>query len=162
MEAKGCAQPMSWTNARRSFYWALRSKLALSMHISHIHHASPNLSHAAAEREIMNLLPSHVTSNQRGKDSQVMAEALEVVDLAEIIHDLRTAHVANEMLHLVRGTERGRVQVLAGVGAKAGLAGLVSMVGSLTTEEKTALAAALQAAGSQERSPGPPSYAAAT
>jgi acetyl-CoA carboxylase/biotin carboxylase 1 len=162
MEAKGCAQPISWTNARRSFYWALRSKLALSKHTSHIHHASPNLSYAAAEREIMNLLPSHVTSNPRGKDTQVVAEALEAVDLTEVLHHLRTAHVANEMLHLVRGTNRGRVQTLAGVGAKAGLAGLVSMVGSLTTEEKTALAAALEAAGTQERSPGPPSYAAAT
>ena len=158
MEAKGCAQPMSWANARRSFYWALRSKLALSKHISHIHHASPNLSHTAAEREIINLLPSHITPNPRGTDSQVMAEALEAVDLTELLHSLRTAHVANEMLHLVRGTEGGRGQTLAGVGTKAGLEGLVSMVGSLTTEEKATLAAALQA----ERSPGPPSYAAAT
>jgi acetyl-CoA carboxylase/biotin carboxylase 1 len=162
MQAKGCAQPMKWTNARRSFYWALRSKLALAKHISHIHHASPSLSHTAAEREIMNLLPGDVTSNPRGMDSQVMAEALEVVDLTEVLHNLRTVHVANEMLHLVRGTERGRVQTLAGVGAKAGLGGLVSMVDSLTAEEKAALAAALQAAGTQERSPDPPSYAAAT
>lgn len=161
MQAKGCAQPISWTNARRTFYWALRSKLALSKHISHIHHASPNLSHTAAEREVMNLLPSHVTSNPRGMDSQLMAEALEVVDLTEVLHNLRAVHVANEMLHLVRGTERGRMQMLAGVGAKAGLGGLVSMVGSLTAEEKAALAAALQA-GTQEGSPGPPSYAAAT
>ena len=109
----------------------------------------------------MNLLPSHVTSNPRGMDSQLMAEALEVVDLTEVLHNLRAVHVANEMLHLVRGTERGRMQMLAGVGAKAGLGGLVSMVGSLTAEEKAALAAALQA-GTQEGSPGPPSYAAAT
>jgi acetyl-CoA carboxylase/biotin carboxylase 1 len=161
MEAKGCAQSMSWTNARRSFYWALRSKLALSKHISHIHHASPNLSYVVAEREIMNLLPSHLTSNPREKDSQVMAEALEAVDLNEVLHNLRTTHVANEMLSLVRGTGRGRVQGLAGVGAKAGLAGLVTMVDSLTTDEKAALVAALQVAATQEQSPGPPSYAAA-
>ena len=162
MEAKGCAQPMSWTNARRSFYWALRSKLALSKHISHIRHASPSLSYAAAECEVTNLLPGHIMSNHREKDSQAMAEALETVDLTEVLHNLRTTHVANEMLHLVRGTERRHAQALAGVGAKAGLAGLVSMVDSLTAEEKAALAAALRAAGTQERSPDPPSYAAAT
>lgn len=162
MEAKGCAQPMSWTNARRSFYWALRSKLALSKHISHIRHASPNLSYAAAEREVMDKLPSHITSNYREKNSQATAEALETVDLVEVLHNLRTAHVANEMLHLVRGTERRHVHALTGIGAKAGLSGLVSMVDSLTAEEKAALAAALQTAGMQERSPGPPSYAAAT
>ena len=162
MEAKGCAQPISWTNSRRSFYWALRSKLALSKHISHIRHASPNFSYAAAEREVMTLLPSHITSNHREKNSQSMAEALEKVDLVEVLHNLRTAHVANEMLHLVRGTEGRHMQALAGVGAKAGLAGLVNMVDSLTAEEKAVLAAALRAAGPQERSPDPPSYAAAT
>ena len=162
MEAKGCAQPISWTNARRSFYWALRAKLALSEHISHIRHASPNLSYATAEREVMNLLPSHLTLNPREKDSQAITEALETVDLTEVLHNLRTVYVANEMLHLVRGTERRRLHAPAGVGAKAGLAGLVSMVDSLSTEEKAALAAALQATGTQEGSPGPPSYAAAT
>lgn len=92
-----------------------------------------------------------------------MAEALEVVDLTQILHNLRAAHVANEMLHLVRGTEGRHVQALAGVDAKAGLAGLVNMVESLTTEEKAALTAALRlrAVGTQERSPDPPSYAAA-
>jgi len=159
MKAKGCAEPILWVNARRSFYWALRSKLALSKHISHIHHASPHLSHAAAEREIMNLLPSHITSNPGEKDSREMAEALETVDLTEVLHRLRAVHVADAMLQLVRGTSRGRLQALAGVDAKAGLAGLVNMVDSLTTEEKAALAAALTS--TQERSPDPPSYAAA-
>ena len=44
MEAKGCARPATWKNARRQFYWATRARLAQTSAIAQMGDASPDLS----------------------------------------------------------------------------------------------------------------------
>lgn len=136
---------MVWKNARRHFYWALRSKLAISNAIAQLIQASPDLTRESAERFVLGLVPPHISS----KESRAMAEAAEALNLKEACQQLRSAYVAKEMLDLVLNNR------------KAGVAGLVSIVDALSAEERAALGVALQAASSAERSPGPPSYNAA-
>lgn len=129
MEAKGCAKPMEWKNARRRFYWALRSQLALNGAISKISTASPNTSRAEIDKIVFDRLGGVSRSNDRA-----VAESLDLLDLTDIIGQLRSAHVTREMMSLVQAHR------------KAGLAGLVGVVNALTDEEKAALAVALQGA----------------
>lgn len=137
---------MTWKDARRQFYWAVRARVAQSQAIAKVTKAAPSFSTAEAERTISNLIPVHISA----KDNRGIAEALEGLELKEVLHQARAAHVAKEMLDLVLSQR------------KAGIAGLIGIVGSLSVEERAALGAALQAAGSGDHSPGPPSYHAAS
>ncbi|CAG8744667.1 5609_t:CDS:1, partial [Acaulospora colombiana] len=127
MEAKGCARPVQRKNARRHFFWALRSQLSLSTAISKLTAISPRLSTEEAKRRIFDQIPqvSHT-------DDRAVAEALESLDLSDVVAQVTSAHVTGEIMSLVQSHR------------KAGLAGLVGVVNALTDEEKAALAVALQ------------------
>jgi acetyl-CoA carboxylase/biotin carboxylase 1 len=131
MEAKGCAKPVQWKNARRHFFWAVRAQLSLSTAISRLTAISPRLSTEEAKRRIFDQLPqvSHT-------DDRAVAEALESLDLSDMIAQVTSAHVTGQIMSLVQSNR------------KAGLAGLVGVVNALTDEEKAALAVALQGVAS--------------
>ena len=50
MEAKGCAKPCVWKDARRHFYWSLRARLARTAALAQLAEADPELSLAARVR----------------------------------------------------------------------------------------------------------------
>jgi acetyl-CoA carboxylase/biotin carboxylase 1 len=127
MEAKGCAKPVQWKNARRHFYWALRAQLGISAAVAKLTAVNPDISLVEAKRRIFDQIP-HVTH----KDDRAVAEALDGIDLSDIIAQLTSARVTGQLISLVQSHR------------KAGLAGLVGVVNALTEEERAALAVALQ------------------
>ncbi len=129
MEAKGCAKPVQWKNARRHFHWAVRAQLAISAAVSKLTTASPTLSFADAKRRVLDQIPQVSPTEDRA-----VAEALEGLDLSDVVAQLMSAHVTGQLISLVQSHR------------KAGLAGLVGVVNALNDEEKAALAAALQGA----------------
>lgn len=138
MEAKGCAKPAVWKDARRFFYWALRRKVILSSHIGAILDASPSLSKDAAKELLFTLLPS--TTNI--KDNRAMTEALEKLNLDTTVTELREAEITRQVVSFMRSPNR-----------KAALNGLLSAAQSLTDDEKALLRSTL-ASSSVEHSPG--------
>ncbi|KZS94649.1 acetyl CoA carboxylase [Sistotremastrum niveocremeum HHB9708] len=137
MEAKGCAKPTVWKDARRRFYWNLRARLAQESVLKQLQSANPDLSsHAASER-----LESLVTSSS--SDARAYAEELEQLDLKPTIVDLQADHAAKQF------------SLLAAQNHKAALHSLVHVFGSLSEDDKVALLHSLQ---NSLHSPGPPSY----
>lgn len=127
MEAKGCAKPVQWKNARRYFHWAVRAQLAISAAVSKLTAASPQLAFSDAKRRVFDQIPQVSRS-----DDRAVAEALETLDLSDVVAQTMSAHVTGQLISLVQSHRQ------------AGLAGLVGVVNALTDEEKAALAAALQ------------------
>jgi acetyl-CoA carboxylase / biotin carboxylase 1 len=127
MEAKGCAKPVQWKNARRHFHWALRAQLAISAAVAKLTAVNPDISLVEAKRRIFDQVP-HVTQ----RDDRAVAEALEGIDLSDTVAQLMSARVTGQLMSLVQSHR------------KAGLAGLVGVVNALTEEERAALAVALQ------------------
>ncbi|KAI0072645.1 acetyl CoA carboxylase [Panus rudis PR-1116 ss-1] len=139
MEAKGCARPMVWKDARRRFYWALRAKIAKSYALSQLAEASPD----ATEEYREHLLES-LTSVDDTTDRRVAAETLEALDLKPTLAQLKADHLTR------------RLVALSHEDRKATMDGLIRLVDNLSEDEKAALINALQ---NSSRSPGPPSYA---
>jgi acetyl-CoA carboxylase/biotin carboxylase 1 len=50
LEAKGCAKPMVWPQARRHFYWAVRARVARSRALCSLAEADPNASYEYRSR----------------------------------------------------------------------------------------------------------------
>ncbi|KAH9933498.1 acetyl CoA carboxylase [Fomitopsis serialis] len=138
MEAKGCASPMVWKDARRRFYWSVRAKVAWSIAMAQLAEASPD-----STEEYRSTLLMRLTSLENLSDRRVMAEALEALDLTATLAQLKADHLMRRML------------ALAHEDRKATIDGLVRLVDNLADDEKATLITALQNAG---RSPGPPSY----
>jgi acetyl-CoA carboxylase / biotin carboxylase 1 len=138
MEAKGCAKPTVWKDARRFFYWALRSKLVRSGYIKQILAISPTTSRAEANNLLFSLIPP--TTNL--KDDRAVAEAFEALDLEPTLTELQSDEITRQVTELITSPNR-----------KAALAGLVDAARSLTEEEKTILQAALLSS-SPSHSPG--------
>lgn len=134
MEAKGCAKPVQWKNARRHFHWAVRAQLAISAAAAKLTTVSPQLSLEDAKRRVFEQIPQVAHD-----DDRAVAEALEKFDMSDLVAQQMSAHVTGQLMALVQSHR------------KAGLAGLVGVVHALTDEEKAALAVALQSSG-------PPSY----
>lgn len=128
MEAKGCAKPAIWKDARRAFYWALRSKLIRSTHIQQILAASPSTTRAEANDLLFTLIPP--TTNL--KDDRAVAEAFETLDLESTLTELQSDEITRQVTELIRSPNR-----------KAALAGLASAAQSLTEEEKALFQSAL-------------------
>jgi acetyl-CoA carboxylase/biotin carboxylase 1 len=129
MEAKGCAKPCVWGNARRHFYWALRARLAKTHAIAQIKAAAPSFP-AAMHAQLLSGLIAHVDPS----DSRAMAEALEGLNLTETLAQLRDTEVAKQMATLLQSN---RKSVLDGIVRVANEA--------LSDQERSALLAALQA-----------------
>ncbi|PCH36265.1 acetyl CoA carboxylase [Wolfiporia cocos MD-104 SS10] len=138
MEAKGCAKPMVWKDARRRFYWSVRAKLAWSTAMAQLAEASPQ-----STIEYRTQLLERLSSIDGTTDRRTMAETLEALDLSATVAQLKADHLMSRML------------ALAHEDRKATLDSLVRLVDNLADDEKATLIGALQNPG---RSPGPPSY----
>ncbi|TFY67580.1 hypothetical protein EVJ58_g1545 [Rhodofomes roseus] len=138
MEAKGCASPMVWRDARRRFYWSVRAKVAWSTLMAQLAEASPE-----STEEYRSTLLMRLASLEDFSDRRVMAEALEALDLTATLAQLKADHLMRRMLALAHDDRKATID------------GLVRLVDNLADDEKATLIAALQNAG---RSPGPPSY----
>jgi acetyl-CoA carboxylase / biotin carboxylase 1 len=136
MEAKDCAKPAEWVNARRFFYWALRARVAQSSALNQIKAASPD-STAEYRTSLLNDLVADVIPG----DNKALAETLESVDLQTTLTQLKAAHVTRQMLDLVLSNR------------EAALDGFARSIDSLTSDEKARLVKMLQGAAT-ERSPG--------
>ncbi|KAI0918018.1 hypothetical protein AcV5_002805 [Taiwanofungus camphoratus] len=134
MEAKGCAKPMVWRDARRRFYWAVRAKIARSNAMAQLTEASPESS-VAYRSQLLDTLASIDSTTDR----RIMAEALDALDLSATVAQLKADHLMR------------RVLALAHEDRKATIDGLVRLVDNLADDEKATLIAALQNPG---RSPG--------
>lgn len=138
MEAKGCAKPAVWKEARRFFYWALRSKVVKAQHTKAIQEASPSLDKDAAKDLLFSLLPPTINV----KDNRAMTEALEALNLQATLKELREADIARQVASFLRSPNR-----------KAALNGLLSAAQSLTNDERALLRSALSSSA-VEHSPG--------
>ena len=134
MEAKGCAKPMVWKDARRRFYWALRAKVAWSSSMAQLEEASPGSTLDYRVKLLQSLTEVDTTTDRR-----VAAEKYEALDLAPTLAQLRADHLTRQLLELSHEDR------------KATIGGLIRLVDNLSDEEKATLATALQASN---RSPG--------
>ena len=155
MEAKGCAKPMVWKDARRHFYWAVRAKVARSAALAQLAEASPDSTYDYRLR----LLDS-IAGIEDVTDPRVIAEALEKLDLTNTLAQLKADHLARRMLELANEDKKATVD------------GLVRLIDGLADEDKLALVSALQSSTRsgthhlipsssviERSSAGPPSYA---
>lgn len=134
MEAKGCAKALTWKNARRHFYWALRARIARSNALKAFTEASPDSDYEYRTDLLENLVPV-----QELGDNRALALALEAFDIKPTVAKLKSDYLMRRMLEM------------ADEDRKATISGLVRFVDNLTDDEKAALKTALQSSG---RSPG--------
>ncbi|KAF8647743.1 hypothetical protein AX16_006578 [Volvariella volvacea WC 439] len=139
MEAKGCAKPAVWKDARRFFYWAVRARVAKSSILRDLAEASPQSTHEYR----VNLLES-LTGIDATTPYREVAEALEKLDLSQTLLQLKSDHLMRSMVDLVKEDR------------KVALDGLVRLADNLSDDERSALVSLLQ---NSSRSPAPPSYA---
>ncbi|KDQ26722.1 hypothetical protein PLEOSDRAFT_51540 [Pleurotus ostreatus PC15] len=137
MEAKGCAKPAQWKNARRYFYWRLRARIARSRALSLLAEASPDSTPAYRSRLLDNILSMDVESTD-----QEVAESIEQLDLSKTLVQLK----ADDLIR--------KLAALAAEDRKATMDGLTRLANELTDDDRATLINVLQA----PRSPGPPSY----
>lgn len=128
MEAKGCAKPMVWRNARRHFYWALRARLARSAALAQIHSASPDSTPEYRSRLLDSLL-----ADVESSDNQDIAVAIEGLNLEAALDQLHKDSITKGMLAM---TQKNR---------KAALEGILRLADVLSDDEKATLIANLQA-----------------
>lgn len=126
MQAKGCARPCKWKNARRYFYWALRARLSSTAALAQIAAAYPESSLEYRKEILRSVAPLD------DPDNKVVAEALETLDLTPTLTQLRAAHVVHELREVSR------------VDRKAAVRGVMQLVDEMTDEEKASLVAAIQ------------------
>ncbi|KIJ55614.1 hypothetical protein M422DRAFT_199902 [Sphaerobolus stellatus SS14] len=136
MEAKGCAKPMQWKNARRYFYWALRARLARDTALNRLKEASPD-STSEYRTRLLNSLISEVDLT----DNNAVAAALETLELEPTLEQLHRDTVARNMMAVAQKDR------------KAAIEGVIRLADLLTDDEKATLIANLQAPRT-----GPPSY----
>jgi acetyl-CoA carboxylase / biotin carboxylase 1 len=131
MEAKGCAKPAVWKEARRYFYWATRARLARSNALALLATAGPSQSHEYLERLLNDI------SGVSGKsDYKAAAEKLENLDLSSAIVQLKGEHIAQQLL----GDRKSLID------------GFVRLADYLSEDEKATVLAALK---NTNASPGP-------
>ena len=118
---------MSWRNARRHFYWAVRARLAQSVALCALAEASPDASYDYRLR-LLNTLGS-IQPNTNYRD---MAETLEQLDLSQTLSQLRADHLTRSFVELAKENR------------KATLDGLTRLVDTLTPEVRSSLVTILQ------------------
>ncbi|KAH9921701.1 acetyl CoA carboxylase [Epithele typhae] len=138
MEAKGCAKPMNWKDARRRFYWAVRAKVARSAAMAQLVEASPE-----STFEYRSHLLETIAGIENETETRPIAEALEKLDLTNTLTQLKADHLARRLMELASEDKKATINSLA------------RLIDGLGDDERLALIAALQ----NNRSPGPPSYA---
>jgi acetyl-CoA carboxylase/biotin carboxylase 1 len=138
MEAKGCAKPMVWKDARRHFYWAVRARVAQSSALAKMEQASPGSTFEYRTRLLNSLASVDATTPYR-----TVAQAIEALDLKPTLARLKSEHLMQQMLALAHEDEKATID------------GLASLINKLADEGKSSLITAIQNAS---RSSGPPSY----
>jgi len=138
MEAKGCAKPAIWKDARRYFYWALRARIARSGLLDQIEDGNPEMESEERAALLDSLIPDIDLS-----DNRALAEVLEQLDITLTLSKLKADHLLS---HFAEVAEEDR---------KASLDGLVRIIDSLSDGEKMTLQSAIQ---NSVRLVGPPSY----
>ncbi|KAG6886203.1 hypothetical protein C0993_010765 [Termitomyces sp. T159_Od127] len=133
MEAKGCAKPAVWKNARRHFYWAVRARIARSAALANLAEASPNSTAEYRTRLLDSLIQIEPQSDYRK-----VAEALENLDLSQTVIQLKADHLMRRLIDL---TKEDR---------KATLDGLIRLADHLTLDEKASLMTVLQSRASPD------------
>jgi acetyl-CoA carboxylase/biotin carboxylase 1 len=123
MEAKGCAKPAVWKEARRYFYWATRARLARSNALARLAVAGPSQSREYRERLLNDLL-----GVDEKLDHQTIAQALEALDISPTVAQLRTEHLLQQLL----GDRKSLID------------GFVRLVDGLTETEKATVLTALK------------------
>lgn len=126
MEAKGCATPCVWKEARRRFYWSLRARLARSRLLAQFAEANPESSPEYPAQVLTQLAPPDAS------DMKKPAEMLETLDVGSTVFSLRTMRVV-EALRKSSQVDR-----------KATLNGLVELVRDLPDDEESSVLSALQ------------------
>jgi acetyl-CoA carboxylase/biotin carboxylase 1 len=129
MEAKGCAKPTVWKNARRHFYWALRARLAQSAAVDAVAAASPETS-----LDYQSTLVNKLAGLADDADDRTAAAAFEALDLTDTLAGLRAAALTAELAQRTAADRKSTVD------------GLVRFIDGLSDEEKMAIRTALQAA----------------
>jgi len=127
MEAKGCAKPTMWKNARRSFYWIVRARLAQSSALAKLTEAKPDAPLAFRMRLLESLASVDSTT-----DPRLVAETLEQLDMTKTIAKLKAECLVRSLRDVVNQDRN------------AAMDSLMSLVETLTDEEKARLQVALQ------------------
>lgn len=134
MEAKDCAKPMVWKNARRHFYWALRARLARTTTLTQLEAASPESTVDYRSRLLNSLLVGVESSN-----NQDIAIAIEGLDLTPTLDQLRKDNITKGMLAVAQKDR------------KAALEGVLRLVDLFSDDERATLIANLQATRNGEK-----------
>jgi acetyl-CoA carboxylase/biotin carboxylase 1 len=123
MEAKGCARPADWPEARRYFYWRLRRRLNEHHMLSKIATAHPELS-AMERKEFL----SEIVQTEDDSD-QAVAQFIEANAhlVTEEAARLRSDYVADKILGFAETDRDGLLQ------------GFSRIMESLSEEERAAL-----------------------
>lgn len=134
MEAKGCAKPAVWKDARRHFYWTVRARVARSSALALLEEASPESTPEYRQR-----LLNSLSFVDKTTDSRAAAEALEKLDLTATVTQLKSDFLMRRLLDMAQ------------LDRKAMMASLVRLSDNLSDDDKATLISALQNTG---RSPG--------
>lgn len=137
MEAKGCAKPAQWKNARRQFYWAVRARVARSAALADLAEASPGSTFQYRSR----LLDS-VASLEPTTEYREVAEKLDKLDLTATNAQLKADHLTRQLIELSKENR------------KATMDGLLRLMDHLSDEDRASLVGVLQSSPSSR----PPAY----
>jgi acetyl-CoA carboxylase / biotin carboxylase 1 len=127
MEAKGCAKPMRWKNARRHFYWAVRARVVRSAALADLTEASPG-----STFEYRTRLLDSVASLDPTSDYREVAKKLDKLDLTRTVAQLKADHLTRQLIDLNKEDR------------KAAMDGLLRLVDHLSEEDRACLAGVLQ------------------
>lgn len=127
MEAKGCAKPAVWKNARRHFYWAVRARVARSVAIGRLEEAAPDSSFDYRSRLLDSVAAIDSTTEYRQ-----MAEALEKLDLSATVSQLHADYLLRQMVQLTKDDR------------KAAMDGFMRLADTFSDEERAAIVVLLQ------------------
>ena len=134
MEAKGCAKPAVWKDARRKFYWAVRARVSRSYLLAELAEASPE-----STPEYRSRLLNSLAFIDAKTEPRVAAEALEKLDISGTVAQLKSDYLLRRLLDTATQDR------------KAVMASLVRLADNLSDEDRAGLVTALS---NKDRSPG--------
>ena len=127
MEAKGCAKPAVWKNARRHFYWAVRARVARSTAIARLEEAAPDSTYDHRSR-----LLNSVASVDSTTEYRQMAEAIEELDLSATLAQLHADYLLRQMVEFTKDDH------------KAAMDSFIRLADTFSDEERAAMVTLLQ------------------
>ena len=104
MEAKGCAKPAVWKNARRHFYWAVRARIAHSSAMARLAAAAPDASFDYRSRLINSLAGIEPTTDHRQA-----VEALEKLDVSQTVAQLKADYLLRQLIQLTKDNRKAAI-----------------------------------------------------